>query len=87
EEKIVSVIKKVGWHLKRNGEFVYEGKDIYNSLNEILKSNIQIYTKSGKKVNTSKFENVSLSYGMDWFDISGNINLEGHRYSMDEVIA
>ena len=61
--------------------------DIYNSLNEILKSNIQIYTKSGKKVNTSKFENVSLSYGMDWFDISGNINLEGHRYSMDEVIA
>jgi len=87
EEKIINILKSSGWHLKRNGELIFDGKDIYDSIDIIVNNNIKIYNKTGMKISTSKFENVNISYDIDWFNISGEFDIEGRSYGMDEIIS
>ena len=71
EKDIISTIKESHWKILGKDSFVYSGDDIAEDMKKLLDSGIHLYTNTKKKIDVVDFDNISFSYGLDWFELSG----------------
>ena len=71
EKDIISTIKESHWKISGKDSFVYSGDDIAEDMKKLVDSGIHLYTNTKKKIDVVDFDNISFSYGLDWFELSG----------------
>ncbi|WP_443654557.1 DEAD/DEAH box helicase, partial [Dialister invisus] len=86
EKDIISLIKEYHWKNLTKNAFTYSGKDITEDIKSLAFSGIHLYTNSRKKINVADFDNVSVSYGLDWFELSGNVTAGDSEIKLSELI-
>lgn len=86
EKKVISIIKEAHWKCVGNKIFMYVGKDIYEDVHKLETSGIHLYTNSRKKINTASFDNISVSYGIDWFELNGTVTVGDKQVKLNDLI-
>ena len=86
EQNIISCIKKNNWRVSGGGVFKYIGTDISQDMKKLEQSGIQLYTNSRKKIAVANFSNINVSYGIDWFDIQGNLVADNLTFKLSETV-
>lgn len=86
EQKIVNILHDCGWVYGKNSEFEFRGKDLYGSVAILEKNGIKLFTDQNKKVFTGTIANMHFSYGIDWFEIDGKIEIDGEKKDINDLI-
>lgn len=86
EEKIRKEITNSGWIYKKKRGFVYTGNNISNDIASIAEFGIDVYTNSERKVSAGDFSNIRVSYELDWFNIKGNVKIDGESVDIGKLI-
>ena len=75
EKNIVSMIKKCSWKKNSIGSYSYCGKDITSDMRKLKLAGVHLFTNTHKKIDFVNFDNVNFSWGIDWFDLKGDIKI------------
>jgi len=86
EQSTISFIKNNNWKSSGKGLWVYIGSDISHDLQLLERSGIRLYTNSRKKIITTDFSNINISYGVDWFDIKGNLKAGDCELTISKLV-
>ena len=86
EERIVSVVKDCGWNYSKDNGFLYTGKNFHNSVNRLIAAGISVYIDKYTKICVADFSNIQVSYGIDWFDLNGTIDVDGETIDVADLI-
>lgn len=86
EERVFLVIKDCGWNYTRDIGFFYAGKNFQKSVNKLLEAGISVYIDKKTKIYAADFSNIEVSYGIDWFDIKGTVDIDGESINVADLI-
>lgn len=86
EKEVISIIKEAHWKNAGKEAFIYAGKDIYEDIHKLEMSGIHLYTNSRKKISAVSFDNVSVSYGIDWFELNGTATAGDIEIKLGDLI-
>ena len=86
ESRVVAAIRAHGW--RQDGEFglIYKGSSFAEDVYSLRESGIAVYTESKKAVVKADFSDVRVSYGIDWFDVSGSVSVGDQELDIGELI-
>ena len=87
EERIVSIIRKHGWVHEKNAGFKYEGHTFQKNLLQLIDEGINIYTENNSRIVKGDFSGLHVSYGIDWFEIKGNVETDDNSISLSDLIS
>lgn len=86
EDDAVGAIKSHGWMTADNGEFAYQGRSFESDLVSLMSCSIAVLTNDGKRIYSGDFSGVHVFYGIDWFDLSGEVDIGGIEVPIGELI-
>ena len=86
EEKIVKEVKNCGWNHGRNVGFIYEGKDFSKDVMALVSVGIEVFTDSNTRIVRGDFSDIHVSYGIDWFEIKGNVSVDGEYVDIADLV-
>lgn len=86
EERIFLIVKNGGWSYTKDAGFVYVGKDFQKDLISLFSEGISIFVDKKTQITVGDFSNIRVSYGIDWFDVKGNIDIEGEKINVADLI-
>lgn len=86
EKDIISTIKESHWKILGKDSFVYSGDDIAEDMKKLVDSGIHLYTNTKKKIDVVDFDNISFSYGLDWFELSGTATAGDFEVKLCDLI-
>lgn len=86
EKDIISIIKEAHWKSAGKEKFTYTGKNIYDDIHKLEISGIHLYTNTRKKIGIASFDNVSVSYGIDWFELKGTASAGDIKIDLCDLI-
>lgn len=86
EKDVVSLIKESHWKKSGKDSFVYSGNDIAEDMKKLVDSGIRLFTNTKKKISVINFDNVSVSYGLDWFELSGTATAGDTEVELSDLI-
>ncbi len=86
EQDILACIKKSNWKTSGKGSFIYIGNEIAYDMLSLEQSGVMLYTNSRKRINIGNFSNVSISYGIDWFDLKGDIKAGDNKFDLSKLV-
>lgn len=86
ESRVVAAIRAHGW--RQDGEFglIYKGSSFAEDVYSLSESGIAVYTESKEAVVKADFSDVRVSYGIDWFDVSGSVSVGDQEFDIGELI-
>ena len=86
ESRVVAAIRAHGW--RQDGEFglIYKGSSFAEDVYSLSESGIAVYTESKEAVVKADFSDVRVSYGTDWFDVSGSVSVGDQEFDIGELI-
>lgn len=87
EERIASIVKKCGWVHEKNVGFKYKGHSLQNALLQLIDEGISVYTEANSKIVKGDFSDVHVSYGIDWFEVKGNVRIGDGSIGIHELIS
>lgn len=85
EERIVSIIKRYNWNYTKSNGFVYCGKDFQKDIEKILAVGINVFIDKKTQIARGDFSSIQVSYGIDWFDVKGTIEIEGETVNVADL--
>lgn len=86
EHNILDYIEESNWHYKRGEYFYYIGQELNVDIEKLNSKGIKIYTNTGKKIASSDFSNLHITYNIDWFEIKGNIKFNDQAVNISEIM-
>lgn len=86
EKEIISIIKEAHWKNAGREKFIYVGKNIYDDIHKLEVSGIHLYTNTRKKISVASFDNVNVSYGIDWFELNGTASVGDINIALCDLI-
>lgn len=86
EKRVISIIRNAHWKSDGNKNFMYAGKDIYEDVHKLEISGIHLYTNGRKKISVARFDNISVSYGIDWFELKGTVTTGDKQIKLKDLI-
>ena len=86
ENNIISAIKEAHWKIVENKSFAYTGKNIYADIHLLELSGIRLYTNSRKKISVAGLDNISISYGIDWFEVKGTAAVDNKQINLNDLL-
>lgn len=79
ETKALNILYSLGF-VRRDGKLQYKGKKSFlSAAEELLENGFKLFDKNEKSIKSSKSISCSVSYGIEWFDIS--LSHEGNEIS------
>lgn len=73
EREVALRIKSCHWKSCEKNLFIYGGKDISYDMQVLSREGIHLFTNGRKKINIIDFSNINVSYGIDWFEVKGDV--------------
>lgn len=86
EEKIIDLIRSCGWKYKKTGELLYLGQSISQDIEKLISNGVSVFTNNEKKIVKGDFSQINVSYNIDWFEIEGNVQIEGEGVKIYDLI-
>ena len=86
EKETISIIKKAHWQGSGKEDYIYVGKDIYEDISKLERSGIRLYTNEKKKISVASFDNISVNYGVDWFELNGTATAGDIKIKLSDLI-
>lgn len=86
EKGIISIISECHWRYSSKQGFVYSGINITDDLLRIESFGIRLFTNTQKKISVASFDNVSVSYGLDWFELRGKVSAGNQDIELGDLI-
>lgn len=86
EKKVITIIKDAHWKNIGKGVFTYDGKDISEDMYQLDKAGIHLYTNNRKKINIVSVDNISVNYGIDWFELNGTAKAGNIEIKLSDLI-
>lgn len=86
EERIVSIVKECGWNHTKEAGFLYIGKDFQADVLQLVSEGVDVFVDKDKKVAKGDFSSIEVSYGIDWFDIKGDVQIDEETVNVSELI-
>ncbi|MBR0317902.1 MAG: DEAD/DEAH box helicase [Spirochaetia bacterium] len=86
EESVVIIIKKHNWSYVRGTGFIYSGKNFNRDIANLVFEGISVFIDKKTQIVKSDFSNIHISYGIDWFDIKGDIELEDEKVNIADLV-
>lgn len=87
EKELVDMLKAQDWVVYNKDYFQYIGKDITSSLQFLEEHRFHLYVNNRQdKINVAKMTNLSISYGIDWFTISGDAVIRETKIPLGDLI-
>lgn len=87
EERIVSILRNHGWAHDRAGGFRYEGQSFEKDVSGLVSEGLVVLTNKNTRIVNSGFNDLHVSYGIDWFDIKGSVKAGDETYSIADLIS
>ena len=87
EESIVECLEKAGWELRRSKIFELVGSSLADSVKALLEKDIEIYTHKEELVTSAVIEGFNVGYGIDWFEVDGECEINGKKYDISELVS
>ena len=85
EERMVSIVKKNNWNYTKNTGFVYCGKDFLKDISNIISDGINVFIDKKTQIAKGDFSNIQVSYGIDWFDVKGTVEIDGQEVNVSDL--
>lgn len=85
EERMVSIIKQNNWNYTKNSGFAYGGRDFHKDIANIMSEGIIVYIDKKTQIAKGDFSNIHVSYGLDWFDIKGTVEIDGQIVDVTDL--
>ena len=85
EERIVSIVKRNNWNYTKNTGFIYCGKDFPKDIANIMSDGINVYIDKKTQIAKGDFSNIQVSYGIDWFDVRGTVEIDGQEVNVADL--
>ena len=86
EQDIVTFLRDYGWHYKNNDFFEYCGENINESIQAMQEKGIGLYTNRQKPISRGNLVNCSMNYGIDWFELHGQVQAADRNYDLSKII-
>lgn len=86
EKKTLDIMKGCNWKINDNSYFQYSGKNISDDLIVLIENGFNIFTNDNKKISVGKVKNISISYGIDWFDLNGKISFNDSNIDISKLV-
>lgn len=86
EKYIISEIKEAHWKKMEKNSFAYIGKNIFKDMQKLSAIGISLYTNNKKKITVADFSNINVSYGLDWFELSGTVKAGDNEIKLGDLI-
>ena len=86
ESRSIATIKSCGWRQDSHAGFYYTGSSFVKDVNSLIEDGITVYTNDGKTIAKGDFAGVRVSYGIDWFDISGEVSVADQKIDIAKLI-
>ena len=86
ENKVITIIRDAHWKNVGKGVFVYDGKDISEDMRKLEKAGVHLYTNNRKKINVVSIEHISVSYGIDWFELNGTATAGNIEIRLSDLV-
>lgn len=87
ETKIKELIISVGGRKSIRNEFLFKGQEFYEyEYQRLLENNIRLFWGKERKTVSPSRLSCSISYGVDWFLVSGKIVGNGTEYTLSELL-
>ena len=85
EERIVSIVKRSNWNYTKSTGFVYCGKDLPKDIANIMSEGINVFIDKKTQIVKADFSNIQVSYDIDWFDVKGNVEIDGQEVNVADL--
>ena len=85
EERMVSIVKRNNWNYTKSTGFVYCGKDFPTDIANIMSDGINVFIDKKTQIAKGDFSNIQVSYGIDWFDVKGTVEIEGQEVNVADL--
>ncbi|OON87450.1 hypothetical protein BXO88_04035 [Oribacterium sp. C9] len=85
EERVVSIVKRNNWNYTKNIGFIYCGKDFPKDIANIMSDGINVYIDKKTQIARGDFSNIQVSYGIDWFDVNGTVEIDGQEVNVADL--
>lgn len=86
EYNIQKIVYDNYWKLNRANEFVYTGKNLNKSIENLIDNGIYVYTNNSTKISVADFSKVRVSYDLDWFNIRGEVSYDNNKVNIENLI-
>ncbi|XME01986.1 SNF2-related protein [Lachnospiraceae bacterium C1.1] len=86
EQEIIEIVKQYNWKNISSDTYKYIGKDISYDIKNLEQTGIRLFTNNRKKISVAEFSNISISYGIDWFEIKGDVKAGDITISLKDFI-
>ena len=87
EERISAVVKNCGWTYTKVSGFIYSGKNFQKDVTRLVTEGISVFIDKKTQISAGDFSNIQVSYGIDWFDIKGTIDVDGENVNVADLIS
>ena len=86
EKEIINLLSEHNWKLYDRKYYKYVGKDVYSDMRLLNQKGIRLFTNERKKISIAEFTNTSISYGIDWFEIKGEVHAGEFQFDLSKLI-
>ena len=86
EQDVISYVRKCHWKYCGKEYFRYDGKNIFEDLQELATHGIQLFTNRNQEIRAIDLTNVSVRYGIDWFDLKVDVKAGNEILSLNNII-
>lgn len=86
EQEVIAQIKRSQWKWCDKTAFVYGGKDISSDMLELESFGIRLFTNERKKISVLDFSVTNVSYGIDWFELKGEVKAGELKFNISELV-
>lgn len=76
EREIAEIVNTCKWRRQNGGnQYAYIGNAFRRDLLKLVNSPIEVYAEGDKRVRAIESSSLSVSYGIDWFEVNGTVRI------------